>query len=194
MAIGDIEPRLGQTNYVAPGTNLPQVSDPEAAYAAITRGEYLDYVQNFRDFENQLIQQAQTDTTLIDQARTDAPMAAALTQGVASRNASRYGVNLTPAQLQQQGLGLQRANTLGSIQSVNDARIAQREANTRLMADLINIGQGVNRTSQQQLGTSAANYRNLQNSYTQAKAASKAQTYQTIGSLAATAILATVFL
>ena len=42
MAIGDIEPRLGQTNYVAPGTNLPEVSDPEAAYAAITRGEYLD--------------------------------------------------------------------------------------------------------------------------------------------------------
>lgn len=194
MAIGDIEPRLLATSYGTAGTNLPTVSNPEQAYAAITRGEYLDYVQNFRDFENQLIQQAQTDTSLVDQARADAPMAAALTQGVASRNASRYGVNLTPAQLQQQQLGLQRANTLGSIQSVNDARIAQREANTRLMADLINIGQGVNRSSQQQLGTSAANYRNLQNSYTQAKAASKAQTYQTIGSLAATAILATVFL
>ena len=194
MAIGDIEPRIGATNYVTPGTNLPTVSDPEQAYAAITRGEYLDYIQNFRDFENQLIQQAQTDTSLIDQARADAPMAAALTQGVASRNASRYGTNLTPAQLQQQQLRLQRANTLGSIQSINDARLAQREANTRLMADLINIGQGVNRTSQNQLGSSAANFRDLQNSYTQAKASSKAQTYQTIGSLGAMAILATAFL
>jgi hypothetical protein len=193
MAIGDVEPRLSTTSYGPAGTNLPAVSDPEAAYAAITRGEYLDYVQNFRDFENQLIQQAQTDTSLVDQARADAPMAAALTQGVASRNVSRYGVNLTPAQLQQQQLGLQRANTLGSIQSVNDARIAQREANTRLMADLINIGQGVNRSSQQQLGSSAANFRNLQNSYTQAKAASKAQTYQTIGSLGAIAILGATF-
>jgi hypothetical protein len=194
MAIGDIEPRIGATNYVTPGTNLPTVSDPEQAYAAITRGEYLDYIQNFRGFEDQLIQQAQTDTSLIDQARADAPMAAALTQGVASRNASRYGTNLTPAQLQQQQLRLQRANTLGSIQSINDARLAQREANTRLMADLINIGQGVNRTSQNQLGSSAANYRNLQDSYTQAKASSKAQTYQTIGSLGAMAILATAFL
>jgi hypothetical protein len=194
MAIGDIEPRIGATNYVTPGTNLPTVSDPEQAYAAITRGEYLDYIQNFRGFEDQLIQQAQTDTGLIDQARADAPMAAALTQGVASRNASRYGANLTPAQLQQQQLRLQRANTLGSIQSINDARLAQREANTRLLADLINIGQGVNRTSQNQLGSSAANYRNLQNSYTQAKASSKAQTYQTIGSLGAMAILATAFL
>lgn len=194
MAIGDIEPRIGATNYVTPGASLPTVSDPEQAYAAITRGEYLDYIQNFRGFEDQLIQQAQTDTSLIDQARADAPMAAALTQGVASRNASRYGANLTPAQLQQQQLRLQRANTLGSIQSINDARLAQREANTRLMADLINIGQGVNRTSQNQLGSSAANYRNLQNSYTQAKASSKAQTYQTIGSLGAMAILATAFL
>lgn len=193
MAIGDVEPRLATTAYGPAGTNLPAVSDPEAAYAAITRGEYLDYVQNFRDFEDQLIQQAQTDTSLVDQARLDAPMAAALTTGIANRNTSRYGVNLTPAQLQQRGLGLQRANTLGSIQSVNDARIAQREANTRLMADLINIGQGVNRTSQQQLGSSAANFRNLQNSYTQAKAASKAQTYQTIGSLGAIAILGATF-
>lgn len=193
MAIGDIEPRLGQTNYVAPGTNLPQVSDPEAAYAAITRGEYLDYVQNFRDFENQLIQQARTDTSLIDQAREDAGMAATLTSGVASRNASRYGANLTPAQLQQRDLRLQRANTLGAIQSVNDARLAQREANTLLMSDLINIGQGVNRSSQNQLGASAQNFRNLQNSYTQAKAASKAQTYQTIGSLGAMAIMAFAF-
>lgn len=193
MAIGYSEPRLGATDYVTPGTNLPTVSDPEQAYAAITRGEYLDYVQNFRDFENQLIQQAQTDTSLIDQAREDAGMAATLTQGVASRNAARYGANLTPAQLQQRDLRLQRANTLGSIQSVNDARLAQREANTQLMSDLINIGQGVNRSSQNQLGASAQNFRNLQNSYTQAKASSKAQTYQTIGSLGAMAIMAFAF-
>lgn len=193
MAIGDIEPRLSTTNYVTPGTNLPAVSDPEQAYAAITRGEYLDYVQNFRDFENQLIQQARTDTSLIDQAREDAGMAATLTSGVASRNASRYGANLTPAQLQQRDLRLQRANTLGAIQSVNDARLAQREANTLLMSDLINIGQGVNRSSQNQLGASAQNFRNLQNSYSQAKAASKAQTYQTIGSLGAMAIMAFAF-
>ena len=120
-------------------------------------------------------------------------MAATLTAGVASRNASRYGANLTPAQLQQRDLRLQRANTLGAIQSVNDARLAQREANTQLMSDLINIGQGVNRSSQNQLGASAQNFRNLQNSYTQAKAASKAQTYQTIGSLGAMAIMAFAF-
>ena len=172
---------------------LTDVADPEKAYADLTRQEYLDYVQNYRKFEEQLINKAQTDRSLIDQARKDVGVASALTQGVASRNAQRYGVALTPAQIQQQELRLQRANTLGGIQAVNDAKIAQRESNTALLSDLINIGQGVNRASQQQLGSAAADATARRNAYTQAKAQSKANTYSTIGSLASAAILAFAF-
>lgn len=172
---------------------LPSVSDPEKAYAELTRQEYLDYIANYRNFEEDLIKKAQTDTSLIDQARADIGVAQTLTQGVANRNAQRYGVALTPAQIQQQQLRLQRANTLGGVQAINDARIAQREANTRLLSDLINIGQGVNRSSQQQLGSAAADATQRNNAYTQAKAASKANTYQAIGSLASAAILAFAF-
>ena len=179
----------GGSTYVS----LPNVSDPEQAYANLTRQEYLDYVKNYRGFEEELINKARTDKTLIEQARKDVGAASALTQGVASRNAQRYGVALTPAQIQQQELRLQRANTLGGIQSVNDAKIAQREANTALLADLINIGQGVNRASQQQLGSAAADATARKNAYPQAKAASKANTYSTIGSLASAAILAFAF-
>ena len=182
----------GATQNRTPVT-LPNVDDPEKAYANLTRQEYLDYVQNYRGFEEQLIRKAQTDRSLIDQARKDVGVASALTQGVASRNAQRYGVALTPAQLQQQELQLQRANTLGGIQAVNDAKIAQRESNTALLSDLINIGQGVNRASQQQLGSAAADATARRNAYTQAKAASKANTYSTIGSLASAAILAFAF-
>lgn len=176
-----------------PSVSLPNVDDPEKAYANLTRQEYMDYVQNYRGFEEELIRKAQTDRTLIDQARKDVGVASALAQGVASRNAQRYGVALTPAQLQQQQLRLQRANTLGGIQAVNDAKIAQRESNTALLSDLINIGQGVNRASQQQLGSAAADATARKNAYTQAKAQSKANTYSTIGSLASAAILAFAF-
>ena len=68
-----------------------------------------------------------------------------------------------------------------------------REANTALMSDLINIGQGVNRASQSQMGSAAADATARKNAYTQAKAASKAQTYSTIGSLGAAAIMAFAF-
>lgn len=185
--------QIGGVSTGGSAANLPNVDDPEKAYANLTRQEYMDYVQNYRGFEEQLIRKAQTDRTLIDQARKDVGVAAALTQGAATRNAQRYGVALTPAQLQQQQLRLQRANTLGGIQAVNDAKIAQRESNTALLSDLINIGQGVNRASQQQLGSAAADATARRNAYTQAKAASKANTYSTIGSLASAAILFMAF-
>lgn len=172
---------------------LPAVDDPEQAYANITRQEYLDYVNNYRDFEEQLINQAQNDTSLIDQARDDIQVAQGLALGISNRTNERYGAALTPAQRQQQDLRLQRANTLGGVQSVNDARIAQREANTALLSDLINIGQGVNRASQQQLGSAAADANERQNAYTAARAQSRASTYSALGSLGAAAIFAFAF-
>lgn len=173
--------------------DLPTVSDPDKAYADLTRQEYLDYVTNYRDFELGLINKATTDTSLIDQAREDREKASALTAGMAERNRSRYGAALTPVQQQQQERRLQLGNTLGGIQAVSDAKIAQRESNTRLLSDLINIGQGVNRSSQQQLAASAANKVQLDNAYRQAKANSRAQTYSTLGQLGAMAIFAFAF-
>ena len=173
---------------------LPEVRDPEAAYAAITRGDYLDYVREYRGFEEGLIDKAQNDTSLIDAAKEDSAAAPDIMRQSAARNVSRYGAQLTPAQLQQQERGLQRQGTLGSIQSVADARIAQTENNQRLMSDLINIGQGVNRSSLSQLGAEAGNANARKQAYDTAKAQSKAQTYSTVGSLASAAILAAVFL
>ena len=180
----------GSANYAA---TLPQVSDPEKAYADITRGEFNDYVANYRDFEMELLDRASNDTSLIDQARTYSTNASALTAGIASRNASRYGGRMTPAQQQAMDRNLERGNVLGSVKSIADARIAQDEANTALMSDLINIGQGVNRSSQQQLGNAAQDASARKQAYSQAKAASKANTYSTIGSLGAMAIFAMAF-
>jgi hypothetical protein len=174
-------------------TGLPNVSDPDQVFANITRQDYLDYVKNYRDFEEDLLDRAQNDTSLIDAAYENAENAQGLMAGVANRNASRYGVDLTPAQKREQARGLTRANSLGLAQSVNDARIAQREANQTALADLINIGQGVNRSSLGQMQTAAQNATQRKNAYDQAKAASKAQTYSTLGSLASTAILAFAF-
>jgi len=171
-------------------SSLPPVADPDATYANITRQEYEDYVKNYRQFELDLINQAQTDTSLIDQARDDSVNASEITRGIAERNLQRYGANVTPAQQQEMSRSLQRSNTLGGIQSVNDARIAQREANTALLSDLINIGQGVNRSSQGQLGQSAANAAARQQQYEAARAQSRSQTYSTIASLGSMAIMA----
>jgi len=174
-------------------SDLIEVSDPDKVYADITRGEYEDYVKNYRAFEEEMLEKAQNDTSLIDQAREDSKAATKLSKGIAARSASRYGAQLTPAQLEAQKNALRTANTLGSIQAVADAKIAQKEANQGLLSDLINIGQGVNRSSQNQLGSAAANATARKNAYEQAKAQHKAQTYATIGSLGAAAIMAFAF-
>lgn len=180
----------GSGDYVS---RLPSVSDPDKAFAEITRNEYMDYVENYQPFEQELLERAQNDTSLIDDARTNAENAQGLMAGIANRNAERYGVNLTPVQRQQQERGLARANNLGLAQSVNDARIAQKELNQAAIGDLINIGQGVNRSSLSQMQGVAQSATQRKNAYDQAKAASKAQTYSTIGGLASAAIFAFAF-
>ena len=173
---------------------LAPVGDPDKVFADMTRQDYLDYIEDYRDFEKELLEKASTDTSLIDAAREDAGMAEQRTRDIAERNRSRYGVALTPAQLQQQQRSLSRGTRLGGIQSIADARIAQRDANQKLLADLINIGQGVNRTSLQQLGSAAADATQRKNAYTQARASYKANKYSTIGGLGAMAIMALPFL
>lgn len=183
-----------QREYERTNYGLEQVQDPDKAYAAITRGEYIDFRNNYGQFEDDLIKRAQTDTTLVDSAREDSADATKLMSEVAARSNSRYGAHLTPAQMQQQERALTRGTTLGTVQAVNDARIAQKEINQRTITDLINIGQGVNRTSQSQMGQAAADATARKNAYEQARAAHKAQTYQTVGSLAGSAIMAFAFL
>lgn len=170
--------------------NIPTVTDPDKTFADMTRQQYLDFVNNYGQFEQDLIEQAQTDTSLIDQAREDTATSQAMAESIANRNISRYGTSLTPAQQREMQRSMNRSNTLGGIQAVSDARLAQRDANQTLLADLINIGQGVNRTSLQQMGSAAADATARKNAYEQAKAANKAQTYGMLGSLGAAAILA----
>jgi hypothetical protein len=169
---------------------LPDVTDPEKTYAEISRRDYMNFLENYSGFEDDLIEQAQNDTSLIDAAKEDSATAAGVASGIAQRNVSRYGGQLTGAQQQQQQRGLQRSNTLGSIQALGDARIAQRETNQRLLSDLINIGQGVNRSSQAGLSNAAGLASQRKQAYDNAKAQSKAQTYSTIGGLGAAAIIA----
>jgi len=175
----------------AAGSNpLPPVNDPEKTFADITKQEYMDYLENFRDFEKELVERATTDTSLIDYAREDAAGAAERTRAVAERNRSRYGIALTPAEVAERERSVNRGSVLGGVQSIADARIAQRDQNQKLLNDLMAIGQGINRNSLAQLGSAAADATSRNNAYRSAQAASKQATYSAIGGLGSMAIMA----
>lgn len=161
--------------------------DPEQTLANISQADYDNYLKNIQPLELELLDKAKNDTSLIDQAVEDRDRSNALMTGIANRNANRYGAALTPAQLQQQARQLQMGTTLAGVQGVNDARVAQKDANRALMADLIDIGQGVNRSSLSSLGNAAAAAAQRESAFKSAKAQHKAQTYSMLGGLAAAA-------
>lgn len=175
----------GNSSLVATGSDGV---DPEQTLANMTKADYANYLENYQPRELELIEKAKNDTGLIDDAKADRDMSAGLLSGIESRNRSRYGVALTPAQMQQQQASLQRGTTLAGVGGVNNARVAQKDSNRALMADLINIGQGVNRASLQGLSTAAQNQSNRNQAYENAKSAYKAQTTTMIGSLGAAGI------
>ena len=60
---------IGEPNRFSNQQNngLPQVNDPKQALADITYSQYMDYKKNFTAFENEQIERATNDTSLIDQ-------------------------------------------------------------------------------------------------------------------------------
>lgn len=174
----------------SPSAALPTVANPDTAYANITRAEYDDYINGFRGFETDLIARAQNDTSLIDQAKVDAPNATKLATDIAERNRSRYGVSYDPSMNKERARSSSRLGSLAYDGAVNNARIDQDTLNTNLLSGLIDIGQGVNSTSQDQLSASAQNASALNQAYRSARSDSRNQTTSMIGSLGATALMA----
>lgn len=175
-------------------SGAPSQNDPDELLAYMTRADAAAYERDYAQFERDMLDRASNDTSLIDDARVDSEMASQLAQGVASRNRQRYGANLTPAQLQQQQASFQRDSTLGGIQSLQDARLAQRDLNQDMLGKIIDVGQGVYQRSMQGMTAAASNKKALDNAYAAAKAQSKANTYSTIGTLGSAAIMAVAFL
>ena len=124
-------------NYTA--GDIPAVSDPESTYANINRDEFLRQKNQYGQFTRDAVSTALTDTSLIDQAKEDAPNLAALTKGIVDRNRERYGVDVNPAQAQARVNATNRASTLATTGAVNNARINQLDQNRTSIARLMGL-------------------------------------------------------
>lgn len=181
-AIGTLSYENTKTGYNSSG--LPSVSDPDKTMANVAKSQYDSYITNFRDFENALIA-ARDDTSLIDAVPEDVETQERIARGVQERNRQRFGYTSTMAEEAEAERDIQRGTALNLAGGLTNARLAQREQNMQLLGDLINIGQGVNRSSLSQLGAAGENAVMRKNAFEQAKAQSKAQRNSMIGSMGA---------
>ena len=165
---------------------------PDEMLAGITKRDYDRYIEKFRPLEEALLE-ARDSTVLIDRAREDAATRERIAKETAQRNIDRYGgAGLSAVQRQEQGRTLQRGATLAKADTINNARITQREVNQAVMADLINIGQGVNRNALNMMMDSAQMASNRHQAYKNARSSYSAQMTQLggqVGSALLTAFL-----
>lgn len=147
--MGKIGRGLGAEQDVNFGTGLTgqdrlkNVADPQKAFAATTKDEYVTFRKNFGQFERDVLGEAMTDQSIITDAAQRTPEQFGLAAGVQRRNMSRFGGDVPVAQQQQEMRNLGTSMVLGTTGAINNARINQRDVNTNRFYELINIGQGV---------------------------------------------------
>ena len=148
----------------------------------MTQRQHNFLVREFRPFEQSLIDSV-NDTSLVDAVPEEVEEQSRISQEIDERNRSRYGYNRTAVEQQEVAREAQRTKNIGLAGGLNNSRLAQRERNQNLLAQLVNIGQGLNRGSLGQMGSAAEMAINRKNAFTQAKAQSKAQRWGFLGSL-----------
>lgn len=171
----------------------PTVTDPEETFAQITRDQYNTFRRDFGQFERDLIDRANTDTSLIDAARRSSAAADKRARGVSERMASRFGTQLTPAQLKAKQDNFALTDALNTTDSVNNARLAQRDLNEEMKAQLVNIGQGIQSSSLSGLANAAGQANQLDQAYKNARTQHRNSNISTAAGLGSMALMALAF-
>lgn len=167
--------------------------------ARISREEFDRYLTQFRPLEQSTIDSL--DEATVGRAMDDAQGDAVRARASLARMRERYGVGTDPLQAAGEARQNALSGVLGRTTAGNQAILADRDNTRQTLAGLLNQGQALR---QQALGGygSAASLEGqrasadsaARSSYTQQKAANKAQTYQSAASLGAMALTAAVLM
>ena len=157
-------------------------------YATISRNEYKKYQDKVAPVEDQLLQDALGDTSLIDAAPENATRATEVAKGIQTRNIERYGGSLTPAQRKEMERDRTRSKSLTTTSAINFATRDQKELNLQKLSMVLNSGTNSKNTglSMMQQGTISEAQR--QQGFNQAKAQARATNIGVAGTLATLAV------
>lgn len=116
---------------------------PDEQLAYLTKSQWAHYVNQFGPTEEALIGEIDS-RSLVDQAETTAARQTQVGSESLLRTGSRYGLGDAPKGftrvIQRQH---EMGNAAGTAQSVNTAKLDQRERNLGLMSNLMQVGRGV---------------------------------------------------
>ena len=172
----------GDTSRNYSVSNLPDVTDPNKAFADIAEQQHEYLIREFRPYEEALLSSV-NDTSLVDAVPEDVIEQSRLAREIDERNRARYGYTRTRPEEQEIEREMQRAETIGLAGGLNDARLAQRERNQGLLAGLVNVGRNVNQGTLDQFANASQMQSQRENAYRSDRAQSKAQRWGFLGML-----------
>lgn len=151
--------------------------------AALTREDY-EYRKKFlREYEDQMFG-LKDDTSIIDNAREQAGNIASRGQDQTARNMSRYGTQQVGAQAMAANRNMQLDASQTGSDLLNNAQIAQEEANLGVLGNLVSSGRRRQKNALAGLGDVAGMESQRIAAGQQAQANWRNQRNQTLGTMA----------
>ena len=150
-------------------------------YATTTRSEFNNYMTNYAPIEDEMLDLAQNDTSLIDAAPEDAANATRIANGITNRNVGE----LTPAQRQELGREQQRTGQKTLVTAQNLAQRDQQEINLQRLSAVMNSGISSKNSGLALMQSGAQSEAARNSAYNQNKAQSRATNIGMLGTAAA---------
>lgn len=181
---------LRQFPYALPVNITPSASlrDPDALLAQVSEQERRYYQDSFRPLNRELIDDVGS-TALVDTARETAGRQYDAAQARNRRQLSRFGYSGNALDRKVQERVVEHGSGLNFDNLVNTSRLQQYDRNVGLRNELINISRGIAKDVMGNLGDAAAMQSGREAMNEQINAQNKAQKYNTLGTLASTAMM-----
>ena len=158
--------------------------------AQTTRDQWQHYLDTFGQTEEELIQSIGS-TEIVDRAKQTVADQTGSAAGTLERTRERYGMQNVPgAQLDQLERQMQLGDAANAAQTINTARLDQRDRNLSVASTMMQQGRGVAAAGMTGLGNAARNESNRNAANAQLKAQRQSQMWSTIGTLGSIAAFA----
>lgn len=166
---------------IAPGMSADQFQQESAS---LSRSMYNDYKETYIQHENNMLQYASDKNKFregVERDRGQVKSGLDVAEGMANRQMSRYGTNLTNAQQKARKRSKNVEGTNAYVDSANKSRDNTESRRDAVRGSMINLGRETMGDSANQMGQVAEQEKGRNDRYKAAKANYKSQQTQMIG-------------
>ena len=161
---------------------IEDVVDAQERLATISRDALNNYLEKYGDIETDLVGDTNS-TAIIDAARNAQQLGQESAAGVQQRSLSRYGAQMTPAQMAASQRATSLGQSAGFAGAMNNAVLDQRDRNFALTSSLVGLGNNQLKLAMGDMAAAAGLASDREAQYQRDKANAHANNMNLLGSI-----------